>query len=112
MHRFDTRHLGSGVRGIWDGGVMSWRASDLAEDDVRQQAADRNVTFNQYGQRDQSRSQRSQPADRGGVSHLVCRRRSRLPGERAPGVVSRVRLQTDITCGSELLIYVRHEEHR
>jgi hypothetical protein len=25
---------------IWDGGVMSWRATDLAEDDARQQAAD------------------------------------------------------------------------
>jgi hypothetical protein len=33
--------------GIWDGGVMSWRATDLAEDDARQQAADFNVTFNQ-----------------------------------------------------------------
>jgi hypothetical protein len=34
--------------------VMSWRATDLAEDDARQQAADLNVTFNQYGQRDQA----------------------------------------------------------
>jgi hypothetical protein len=33
---------------------MSWRATDLAEDDARQQAADLNVTFNQYGQRDQA----------------------------------------------------------
>jgi hypothetical protein len=48
------RHVGSGVWGIWDGGVMSWRATDLAEDDARQQAADFNVTFNQYGQRDQA----------------------------------------------------------
>ena len=40
--------------GIWDGGVMSWRASDLAEDGARQQAADLNVTFNQYGQHDQA----------------------------------------------------------
>jgi hypothetical protein len=48
------RHVGSGVWGMWDGGVMSWRATDLAEDDARQQAADLNVTFNQYGQRDQA----------------------------------------------------------
>ena len=40
--------------GIWDGGEMSWRATDLAEDDARQQAADLNVTFNQHGQRDQA----------------------------------------------------------
>jgi hypothetical protein len=39
---------------IWDGGVMSRRATDLAEDDARQHAADLNVTFNQYGQRDQA----------------------------------------------------------
>jgi hypothetical protein len=33
--------------GGWDGGVMSWCAPDLAEDDTRQQAADLNVIFNQ-----------------------------------------------------------------
>jgi hypothetical protein len=33
---------------------VSWRATDLAEDDARQQAADFNVTFNQHGQRDQA----------------------------------------------------------
>ena len=54
VRRFDARRVGSGVWGIWDGGVMSWRATDLAEDDARQQAADLNVTFNQYGQRDQA----------------------------------------------------------
>ena len=54
MHRFDARHVGSDVWGIWDGGVMSWRATDLAEDDARQQAADLNVTLIQYGQRDQA----------------------------------------------------------
>ena len=41
--RFDARHVGSGVWGIWDGGVMSWRATDLAEDEAHQQAADLNV---------------------------------------------------------------------
>jgi hypothetical protein len=51
--RFDARHIGSGVWGIWDGGVMSWRASDLAQDEAQQQAADLNVIYNQYGQREQ-----------------------------------------------------------
>jgi hypothetical protein len=47
VHRFGTRHVGSAVWEIWDGGVMSWCAHDLAEDDARQQAADSNVIFNQ-----------------------------------------------------------------
>jgi hypothetical protein len=42
------------VWGIWDGGVMSWRATDLAEDDARRRPADLTVTFNEYGQRDQA----------------------------------------------------------
>jgi hypothetical protein len=29
--RFDARHIGSGVWGVWDGGVMSWRGTDLSE---------------------------------------------------------------------------------
>jgi hypothetical protein len=49
--RFEARHLGSGVWGIWDGGVMSWRATDLGENDARQQVADMNVVYNQWGQR-------------------------------------------------------------
>jgi hypothetical protein len=36
--------------GIGDGGVVGWRATDLAEDEARQQAADLNVTFNQATQ--------------------------------------------------------------
>ena len=51
MMRFDARHIGSGVWGIWDGGVMSWKATDLSENEAKLQAADLNVTFNQYGQR-------------------------------------------------------------
>jgi hypothetical protein len=99
------RRLGCG--GIWDGGVMSWRATDLAEDDARQQAADLNVTFNQYGQRDQAdRREVSPPIEvesatwsaAGDLDYLVKERRS---GRARYGV------QTDITCGSELLIFVR-----
>jgi hypothetical protein len=43
--------LASGVWGIWDGGVMSWKATDLSENEAKRQAADLNVTFKQYGQR-------------------------------------------------------------
>lgn len=32
---------------------MSWRATDLAEEEAHQQAADLNVIYNQYGQREQ-----------------------------------------------------------
>jgi hypothetical protein len=32
---------------------MGWRATDLAENDAQQQAADLNVTFNQDGQRNE-----------------------------------------------------------
>jgi len=61
--RFDARHLGSGVWGVWDGGVMSWKATDLSENDAKQQAADLNVTFNQYGQRNaEDRPEVSPPA--------------------------------------------------
>jgi hypothetical protein len=33
---------------------MGWRVTDLAEHEAHEQAADLNVTFNQYGQRDQA----------------------------------------------------------
>jgi hypothetical protein len=33
---------------------MGWRGTDLSEDDAIQQAADLNVIFNQYGQREQA----------------------------------------------------------
>ena len=51
--RFHARHVGSGVWGVFDAGVMGWRATDLSEDEAHQQAADLNVIFSQYGQRDQ-----------------------------------------------------------
>ena len=52
--RFDARHIGSGVWGIFYAGVRGWRITDLAEQEAHQQAADLNVTFNQYGQHDQA----------------------------------------------------------
>jgi hypothetical protein len=92
--------------GIWDGGVMSWRATDLAEDAARQQAADLNVTFNQYGQRDQAdRREVSPPIEvesatwsaAGDLDYSVKSARS---GGVGYGV------QPDIRCGSKLLIFV------
>ena len=47
-----TSAMASG--GIFDAGVMGWRVTDLAEHEAHEQAADLNVTFNQYGQRDQA----------------------------------------------------------
>jgi len=37
--------------GVFDAGVMGWRATDLSEDEAHEQAADLNATFNQYGRR-------------------------------------------------------------
>ena len=49
--RFDARHIGSGVWGVWDSGVMSWRGTDFAENEAKLRAADLNVMFDQYGER-------------------------------------------------------------
>jgi hypothetical protein len=62
--RFDARHDGSGKWGVFDGGVMGWRATDLTEDEAHEQAADMNVTFNQYGRRaDEDRRAVDPPID-------------------------------------------------
>jgi hypothetical protein len=49
--RFEARHIGSGRWGVYDGGVMGWRAVDLGEDEACQMAMDMDVVYNQYGQR-------------------------------------------------------------
>ena len=49
--RFEARHIGSGRWGVYDGGVMGWRAVDLGEDEASQMAMDMDVVYNQYGQR-------------------------------------------------------------
>jgi hypothetical protein len=77
---------------------MSWRATDFAEDDARQQAADRNVTFNQYGQRDQADRREVSPPIEVESATWSCRR-SRLPGERAPGVVGPGTASRPTSCG-------------
>ena len=58
---FDARHIGSGVWGVWDGGVMSWRGTNLGENEAKQRAADLNVMFDQYGNRDAKERREVQP---------------------------------------------------
>jgi hypothetical protein len=41
--RFYARHVGSGLWAIWDGAVMSSRATDLGEDEAGQKAVDLHV---------------------------------------------------------------------
>ena len=59
--RFDARHIASGVWGVWDGGVMGWRDTDLGENEAKQMAADLNVMFDQYGNRDPKERREVQP---------------------------------------------------
>ena len=59
--RYAARHIGSGAWGIWDGGVMSWIATDLSENEAKQKAADKNVMFDQYGQRSESERREVNP---------------------------------------------------
>jgi hypothetical protein len=74
---------------------------DLAEEDARQQAADLNVTFNQYVQRDQAdrkksarRSRWSQPPGllQGDLDYLVKER------QEWPGTASRPTSRVDQSC--------------
>jgi|SRR5918993_3678127 hypothetical protein len=59
--RYYAQHIGSGVWGIWDSGVMSFIANDLSEQEAKQRAADRNVVFDQYGQRKESERRQVSP---------------------------------------------------
>jgi hypothetical protein len=46
---------------LYDGGVISWLVTDLSENDAKQRAADRNVIFNQRGQRDEDERREVKP---------------------------------------------------
>jgi len=59
--RFYAGHLGSGLWGLYDGGVMTWLATDLSENEAKEQAADRNVLFDQWGQREESERRHVSP---------------------------------------------------
>jgi hypothetical protein len=49
--RFEARHLGSGLWGVYDPAVGGWLAVDIGEDQARQQAMDLDVVFDTYGRR-------------------------------------------------------------
>lgn len=51
--RFDARHIGSGIWGVWDSATSSWRATDLGEQEARRQAMDLDVVYSPYGQREE-----------------------------------------------------------
>ena len=79
---------------------MSWRATDLSENDAKRQASDLNVTFNQYRHRDQANLLEVKPpievdaatwSDAGKLDYWV--RRDMSGGDACV-------VQTDITCGS------------
>jgi hypothetical protein len=105
--RFAARHVGSGDWGIWDGGVVSWRATDLAEDEAHQQAADLNIIYHQYGQREQKDRREVTPpiqmssAAWAAAGHSITGSKSDKSGGAECAV------QTDIKCGSKLLTFVR-----
>jgi len=61
LMRFYASHVGSGLWGLYDGGVMTWLATDLSENEAKQQAADRNVLFDQWGQREESERRQVSP---------------------------------------------------
>ena len=44
--------------------VMGWRSTDLSEDDAYQQAANLNLMFSQYGQRNEADRVEVQPPSR------------------------------------------------
>ena len=50
--RFDARHIGSGVWGVWDSATNAWRATDLSQSEAQSQAMDLDVVCGPYGQRD------------------------------------------------------------
>ena len=103
--RFDARHIGSGVWGLWDGGVMSWGATDLSEDEAKQQAADMNVVYNQYGQREEKDRREVKPASP--LTHLAGQQRgsSTTGSEIAPSGGGGCADRTVITYGSKLVIF-------
>ena len=86
---------------------MSWRATDLAEDQAHQQAADLNVIYHQYGQREQKDRREVKPpievssATWSAAGHLDYW----VKTDKSGGAECAV--QTDIRCGSKLLTFVR-----
>jgi len=87
---------------------MSWRATDLAEDEAQQQAADLNVIYHQYGQREQKdRREVKPPIEVKTQPHgpLLANSITGSKSDKSGGAECAV--QTDIRCGSKLLTFVR-----
>ena len=53
---------------------MSWRGTNLGENDAKQRAADLNVMFDQYGNRDPKERHEVQPTVPRRVRHVVASR--------------------------------------
>ena len=78
------RHIGSGVGGIWDGGVVELAATDLAEDDARQEAASLNLRPVRATRGEIVRETLKRPWSTGSDSFSRSRRLRRLGRRRDP----------------------------
>jgi hypothetical protein len=85
VYAVDARHIGSGLWAVFDAGVMRWWATDLAEEEAEQKAADLNVTFNQCVQRAEADRREVDPPIQ--VETVVKSRPARLVGDSAAGMV-------------------------
>jgi hypothetical protein len=109
--RFDARHIGSGLRGVFEAGVMGWQATDLTEDGAHQQTADLNVTFNQFGQRAEADRREVDPPIQ--VETATWSKAGQLDWcvkDSGNGGVAYA-VQTAVNGGSELLIFVPPAAH-
>jgi hypothetical protein len=87
---------------------MSWRATDLSENEAKQQAADMNVVYNQYGQRNEKDRREVKPPVAVESATWTGAGGSSTTGSKigtSGGVASGD--QTDTTCGSRRLIFGR-----
>src|SRR5215204_5976849 len=101
----DTSAQASGES--WDGGANSWRATDLTEDEAHQQAADLNVIYHQYGQREQKdRREVKPPIEVNSATWSAAGQLDYWVKERQEWWAE-CAVQTDIRCGSKLLTFVR-----
>ena len=102
--RFDARHVGSGV---WESGMAaSAGVQPTAENEAHQQAADLNVIYHQYGQREQKdRREVTPPIEVSSATWSAAGHLDYWVKERQEwGLVA---VQTDIRCGSRLQTLVR-----
>jgi hypothetical protein len=70
LMRFYASHLGSGLWGLYDGGVMTWLATDLSENEAKEQAGGPERHLRPVGPATGKRAPAIEPADPGGVSNM------------------------------------------